>query len=173
MLLFLIPVFISCVPVLLFAQSTLEGTVTYNGNPSKPLANVTITLQPGSLTTTTDATGFYQFTGLGPGSYTSTGTSSSPFSASNSIDALFILKHFVGIAPLYGLALLAGDVNGTGGTPNSVDALLVLKRWTGQITSFPAGDWRFQQFTLIIDGTSTYTQNINGLCMGDVSGDAY
>jgi len=61
-------------------STNLDGTVT-NSSGSDSLANVVVTITPGSYSTTTNTSGYYQFTGLSTGTYNIyfTPQSSQPF----------------------------------------------------------------------------------------------
>ena len=65
--------------------------------------------------------------------------------------------------------MLAGNVDNSA-IINSIDALAVQKRFTGMISSFPAGNWIFENPSVNITGNSAQTMNIKGLCYGDVNG---
>ncbi len=60
-------------PILTFTSgnaviTNLEGTVT-NNPVTDSIANVVVTLTPGNISTTTNSSGYYQFSGLSTGSY--------------------------------------------------------------------------------------------------------
>jgi len=153
------------------AQYGISGIVTYDNNASTVMNNVTVTLSMGSVvvgTDVTDANGAYEFTGLVPGAYTLTASSTKPWGGVNSADALLVLKHFANYAALTGIRLIGANVNADGAV-NSVDALLIAKRFVNQITSFPAGDWAFETSNVVI-GSANVVQNFEGLCYGDVNG---
>jgi hypothetical protein len=166
-------------PVLVRSYWTkaISGTVTYNNAANTPLPNVTISLNDGSdavvATATSDASGNYKFNYVWKGNYSLT-ASGTPFiySGINTTDALTIRKHSIGslVPPLAGLRLAAGDVNGSGGL-NTTDALLVRKRSIGQSTgtSWTLPDWMYETFNVTVS-TSNLSQNILGLCSGDVNG---
>ncbi|HRY33051.1 MAG TPA: dockerin type I repeat-containing protein, partial [Bacteroidales bacterium] len=87
----------------------------------------------------------------------------------NSIDALLILQHFTGLQYLSGLRLLAADVN-TSNYVNASDALLVQRHFVELITTFPAGDWIFDEPAFSIGPEDILLINLYGLCFGDVNG---
>ena len=155
-----------------FAQNSVSGTATYARNNSQiwPMKNITILLSQDSSTlyqTNTDSTGYYSFTNIPDGSYTLTATTTRPWGYASSSDELAIMKHFIGIAPLTGIALIIANVNNDQAV-NSIDALLVARRFVCQIISFPSADWYFEKFTVILNG-DTITQNIKGACYGDAN----
>lgn len=55
----------------------------------------------------------------------------------NSMDAMLVLRHYVGFVGADQLTVAAADVNGDGNI-NSVDAMLILRHYVGFITKFPA-----------------------------------
>lgn len=114
--------------------------------------------------------GYYHFNNLSAGIYEITVTSNKLLvGVGGGTDALLIMRHFVGMAPLLsGLNLLAADVSGDH-FPNAIDALFCERRYVQAINSFPTGDWIFENPTVEIIGSSV-TQDIFGLCHGDVNG---
>ena len=90
-----------------------------------------------------------------------------PWGGVNSVDALKILQHFIGLNYLTGLRLSAAMTNDDA-VINSVDALLAMKRYVGSISGFAKGDWIFAPATFLYSN-----QQINllipGLCVGDVN----
>ncbi|MCX6270090.1 MAG: HYR domain-containing protein [Bacteroidetes bacterium] len=156
-------------PYLVQSQSTLSGVVSYDNASSSVLGNVTVTLQPGGLSTVTNASGYYQFQNLAAGTYTLQLSSTTPWGGAASTDQLLVLKHWVKMSILTGIREKAAHVN-MDAAVNALDARLIVKRFVGIISSFPNGDWQFEEFSLVVDGTTTYTQNIKGICTGDVNG---
>jgi len=63
---------------------------------------------------------------------------------------------------------VVADVNASL-TWTGLDALYIKLRTVGAITSYPAGDWKFDNPTVLVSPT-LLTQNIMGLCVGDVNG---
>jgi hypothetical protein len=163
-------------PVLVRSYWTKEisGNVTYNNAVSTPLPGVTVTLKDASLVTvgtaTTDVSGNYKFNYVWKGNYSLT-TSGNPFAFGGitSSDALQIKRHALGIITLTGLRLAAADVNQST-TVNSTDALLVQRRTIGiAVPTWTLPDWIYESFNLSVS-TSNLSQNVLGLCSGDVNG---
>ncbi len=154
----------------LILPRTISGYLRYDNPAGTPLTNVQLLLNSGltQKQTTTDATGFYEFGGLMPGTYYLDPVCVKPWGGVNAVDALALLKHFVGIIPLSGLPLLAADLD-ISGYINSNDALLVLRRFTGLTDYFPLGDWIFETTVIPLDGSGNIEQDIRGLCTGDVN----
>lgn len=148
----------------------ISGKLQYDNAAKTGLSDVMLLLNDGytQQQVFTNNTGYYQFVNLLPGTYYILVMCNKPWGGVNAVDGLTILRHFVGLAPLTGLSLLASDVDNNGYT-NSADALQVLTRFTGIISSFMAGDWVFEQVVVVIDGTHNVTRNILGLCVGDVN----
>lgn len=149
----------------------LYGNITYdNVPPSTKLNNLKTYLLDdlGTITdsTLTDSNGDYLFTGVMPGSYTIQPHCTKIWGGGNSADALAIMKHFVGLQALTGLPLTAADVDGTSYI-NTSDALMVAQRFVLLITSFPVGDWVFENNPLVVANTNI-NNDFKGLCYGDV-----
>jgi hypothetical protein len=103
-----------------------------------------------------------------PGSYLLRASSANTWGGVNSTDGLLIQKHFVQELPLSGIFLRAADVNASTYV-NSTDAVISVRRFVGLITSFASGDWIFDSLTVVVSN-SDITQNLSGLCYGDVNG---
>ncbi len=154
------------------AYVTLSGSVTYLNTANTHLDSTNIVLKQGDATiqqTSTDGAGNYSFSNVAPGTYSLVSSSTKKWGGVNSTDALLIMKHFVGMSTLTGLKMKAGSAD-LNPAINSIDALMVQKRSVSLITSFPVGDWTFTVPTVVIQNPVPYTQNINGLCVGDVNG---
>lgn len=150
----------------------ISGNITYdNAAPSTPLNNVKTYLYDykGSVidSTTTDTNGDYLFTGIIPGNYNTIPFCSKPWGGGNSADALVIMKHFVNLQQLSGLPLMAADVDASNYV-NTSDALLVAQRFVLIISSFPAGDWVFEDNPVAVLNNNVIN-DFKGLCYGDVN----
>lgn len=152
--------------------TTVSGTVTYKNTPSTPMNNCTVELLEGTVvyySAITDINGNYHINLVAPGNYTIKVTTQKPVGGMAAADGLAILRHYVGIPPLLtGLNLLAADCSNDG-YYNAVDALFISRRFVGQIPTFPAGDWIFEQFTVVVNGNPVI-QNVKCLCFGDTNG---
>jgi len=160
------------VPALFPATTVLAGTVKYVNTGANPIKNTSMVIKDFAATTinttTTNASGVYTFPSMASGNYKLTITPSAPPSAVfNSTDALGILNHFAQIIPLTGMKLAAADVNYSHSI-NGTDALMVMQRYTGGITTFPAGDFLYNYDTVIMNGGNA-TGNIEMICFGDVN----
>lgn len=150
---------------------SVSGTLTYINTDMTALNAVMVYLKDmnGDTldVTLTDATGHYLFQDVAPGDYTFDFNCTLSPGGLNSIDALLILRHFVGIETLNGLKRKAGDVDNSN-TINSIDALLVQKWFVGLITVLPATPWIFTKDTIqVLD--STVAHSLFGICRGDVN----
>ncbi|MHC1707187.1 MAG: BNR-repeat neuraminidase N-terminal domain-containing protein [Bacteroidales bacterium] len=148
----------------------ISGRVYYDNAAETGLSYVIVMITDGYIQQQVIAgsNGQFQFLSLPPSTYYITVLCNKPWGGVNAVDALGILRHFVGTSPLSGIALMASDVDYNGYT-NSSDGFAVLRRFTGLTSSFMAGDWVFEPSEVIIDGTHNVTHNIKGLCVGDVN----
>ncbi|HSA43961.1 MAG TPA: carboxypeptidase regulatory-like domain-containing protein, partial [Bacteroidales bacterium] len=146
------------------------GYVRYDNNNQTPIPNALVKLKQGDSivqTTTTDQSGYYSFSDYTFGTYTLEVSSSLQWGGVNAIDGLITMRHFVGMLQLSGLRFKAGDVDGNNFI-NSNDAMATQKRFVGIINSFPIGNWVFEKPQVILDGSIPLTQQIRGICAGDV-----
>ncbi len=161
----------------LFGQPfSIHGTFIYNNAANTPIDNLKVVLKLNSIpvdSTVTSASGYYQFTGLTNNTYTIEAYTSKPWSGINGTDALTVERHFTGIEQLtIPIKLTAADVNNSGAV-NGTDALKIKRRFVGVDNVFDRGDWSFEKVTggntIIIAGADV-TENLYGLCIGDVNG---
>lgn len=151
------------------------GYLTYDNTqvPQTPLNNIEIFLYSATSSlldsTITDINGYYLFDTLAGGStyVLEPNYNTKTWGGSNSGDALLIMLHFVGLANLTGLPLMAADVSADG-IVNSIDALNVQQRFVGMIPGYIAGDWVQTSDTVQFNGNSIM-KDLQGLCYGDVN----
>lgn len=159
------------VPSLMTPTTVMGGTVRYAYSTTYPMKNAAMVIKDFAGTTintaTTNTSGVYAFPSMVSGNYRMTITPSNVWGGVNSTDALNIMNHFAQITPLTGMKLAAADVNYSHSI-NGTDALLVMQRYSGMITSFPAGNYLYHYASLANTG-STLTGNIDMLCFGDVN----
>ncbi|MCX6272863.1 MAG: hypothetical protein NTU44_16950 [Bacteroidetes bacterium] len=163
------PIWSFITPIPLFS---ISGQVEYSNTISTPMDYTIVQLrQDTSLLseTQTNSNGSFQFINLPEGDYHLTTQCNKPWGGVNSIDALLILKYFVGLTVLEGLSLQVADVNNTINV-NSSDALLACSRFAGLVSSFAAGDWKFTQPVVTLAGSNATNLTIKGLAVGDVNG---
>lgn len=149
----------------------IQGIVRYSELDQRLMRAVKVVLLNQSLieldSTWSDAEGKFSFSALSPGVYQLHISPNHPWSGVNSTDAFLVLKHFVQLSALSGLAVHAADVDQSQDI-NSLDALLIARRFTGQITSFPAGNWASEHLTVQTGDSDTTNVVLTALCMGDV-----
>lgn len=150
---------------------TVSGLLQYDNTAGTPMVNSTVRLlgTGGNIiqTTTTNASGQYIFSNVPSGSYAVSALSTRPWGGVSSADALLITRQFNNTINLSGLRLVSADVNGSSSI-SSADALLVSRRVAGLISSFSAGDWKFETVPVNVINANI-TQNIRGICVGDVN----
>ncbi len=160
------------ITVLQPTSTTITGTITYKNNANTPITNSIIELKQNGITVaqaTTDASGHYTFSNLSNGTYLINCNISKTWGGVNSVDALMILKKFVGLITLTGLNLKAADVDGSQFI-NSIDPLIVSRRFVSIISSFSVGDWQTESNLEVINAPSINIVNLKVLCTGDVDG---
>jgi hypothetical protein len=149
----------------------IGGTVVYANVGSNPMKNATMVIKTFGgatvATTNTNTSGVYAFPSIASGNYQMTITPSNVWGGVNSTDALLILNHFAHLTTLSGVELAASDVN-VSQTVNATDVLYVMRRYTGLITSFPAGDYLYNSTNLVVNGNHV-TNDFEMLCFGDVN----
>jgi hypothetical protein len=166
-------------------QQNLDGYVYYKNGYNTGLNGVAVKLYniSSGIIVTTDTTGpnfnstgqpgYFAFTNVPTGTYQLQASFNGTWGGNNATDALLVQLYVVNPVtyPLTGLNLLVADVNGSG-PPNPVtglDALYIKLRTVGAINSYPAGDWKFDNPTVPVSPV-LFSQNIMGLCVGDVNG---
>ncbi|MCK9422406.1 MAG: carboxypeptidase regulatory-like domain-containing protein [Bacteroidales bacterium] len=149
----------------------ISGTITYPNTGNTPMNNIPVKLKNASgtviATVATNVSGSYSFTEVTDGNYTLEASTDKPWEGVTAGDVLLFRKHIANIAPLYGIYLACGDVNGSGSLTAS-DVLLIKKRIITLINSFPVGDWLFNNLPVIVNGNDV-TQNFNGIIYGDAN----
>jgi hypothetical protein len=149
----------------------IAGITSYYNANHPPLTGTEVVMQQlggtTSLSAVSDGDGHYHLIEPEPGYYHYSVTPATSWGGGNAVDALVILRHFVGYDTLSGLLSMAGDLD-LSGAINATDASLVAQRFTDNISSFPAGDWAYLPDTIAFD-TSQVNYDISVLCMGDVN----
>jgi len=154
------------------ALASIYGTVSYANTDNSPLSPVKVYVRNAQNvavdSTVTNSSGFYSFANLPSGNYHLDVVSFKQPGGINSTDAMLVISHFAQMQVLTGLYYKAGDVDGNN-FMNSLDALLIARYFTNSISSFPAGQWIFNQVNFAIP-TLNSLRNVTGLCYGDVNG---
>lgn len=151
---------------------TINGNITYANDASTPMDSCIVYLIDSlgnQITTNCDSNGYYSFTIANPGNYTVTASCDKKWGGANAVDALLILRHFVGSIQLTGILKQGADPNGDGYI-NAVDALSVQKRFVQLISTFNAGNWQFESVEVNAPAFGTYTADFKAVCTGDVNG---
>ncbi len=149
--------------------SDLSGVLSYANTASTKLENAIIQLTKNGTwiaETLTNANGEYQFTDLQPGTYMLKAIVNQPGGGGNAVDALLIMKHFVGMTTLASPWLEACDVDASSFV-NATDGLEVMKRFVGIVNSYPSGDWYSETAVVSLIGGTNFTQNLKAICFGD------
>lgn len=152
--------------------NTIGGSLRYDNTAQSPITNSTVQLLSGTTiiqSATTTSTGSFNFGNLPDGAYSMVASTTKPWGGVNATDALNVARHFSNTQLLSGLRLTAADVNGSSSI-NSTDALNISRRTAAVITTFSVGNWYFESPQLTVSGGTTTTQNIKGICFGDVNG---
>jgi len=152
--------------------SDIYGSVSYFNISNSPMDSVLVQLKSGTSvvqSTMVSSGGSFHFTSVSPEMYSLEAFSGKSWGGANATDAMLVLKHFVNIASLSGIKLKAANVDNSA-VVNSLDAMLISRRFTGSVSSFPAGNWAFEKPEIVFSGNSDFTQNIKGMCYGDVNG---
>ena len=146
---------------------TVSGTVQYKNTSNTPVSGVRVSLA--GFDTVTGPDGRYSFFPVPPGSYTFGFRKSGNSGGITAIDALIVVRYFVGLTPLDSLNRLAADVTNNG-VANAADAWFIAQHTvTLPPWPFPRGEWVFvAPVVIVID--SDVTANPSALCVGDVNG---
>jgi hypothetical protein len=116
--------------------------------------------------------GYFAFTNVASGTYQLIASYNGTWGGNNATDALLVQLEAGApgtiLTPTGGLNWIAGDVNGST-TITALDALYIKLRTVGSISSYPAGNWKFDNPTVVVTPVLS-TWNILGLCVGDVNG---
>jgi len=150
----------------------VSGIITYANTANTPLNGLTVNLKNASGTivgtSTTNATGAYNFSNVPAGSYTLEVSTNKIWGGVTASDVLLYRKHIANVSLLNGIYLTSGDVN-VSSSLTAADVLLIRKRIASVINSFPSSDWLFNN-TPITVSTSNVVQNFNGIVYGDANG---
>jgi hypothetical protein len=153
------------------------GTITYGTTPANlpprfvPGVDLTADGTPQAFATS-DETGFYQFTGLGPGPYLVTLSKTGDVNGISSLDAARIQQHLVSTVTLDAFQQIAGDATGNG-TLSSLDAARIQQFLVSQPGSPNlSGQWRFIPAEREYAGLTSNLPNENfvGILIGEVTG---
>jgi hypothetical protein len=162
----------------------LFGYVKYENTYLTELNGVTVNLRnlSGQVIATTQSgpnmdppnytgePGYFAFTNVLAGTYSLDASFDGTWGGNNATDALIVQLQIIGSLspPLTGLPLAVADVNASNSL-TGLDALYIKLRTVGAINSYPAGDWKFTNPQVTVNPPATTSQDIHGLCFGDVN----
>jgi hypothetical protein len=153
----------------------VSGTLTYNGDPLKPMDNVIINLMQGASLVDTDVTGIngtFLFTNIPNGVYNYSASTIKPAGQSNGAttvgDISLVIDHVLG-TPLIGIQFTAADVDISLGVDVG-DIGLMIDNILGTVIPWAAADWLFENPVINVSGADVIV-NFKSLCSGDPDGD--
>ena len=151
----------------------ISGTITYSNVAMTPMSGCTVDLYDNAdafvTSTTTDASGYYEFTGLADGDYSMQTSVTKAKGGITTADGIITGRMAAGIGgPYSAIQFLAGDVNASGGV-TTVDAILVKRRAAALPSTWAAPDYVFETPSVIVNGADE-TLNYKSLCSGDING---
>lgn len=160
--------------VLHFMPVIFKGTLAYDGDTSRPISGVEISLEDSLLgvtyVQTTNVSGLITIANLPDGGYSiSPQLDNLSWNGVNATDALVVARSFVGLENLSPMRSLAADVDQSGYV-NSNDAMSIQKRFVGIDPDFAGGDWCTLESYIQINGNGHYSSLVPALCLGDVNG---
>ena len=160
----------------LVSDLSVSGVLKYaNTGAVRPLASSTVYLKSSDgtttiATTTTDASGNYEFTGVAPGSYLLDASTTIAWGGLTLADYA-IIRAFVttGSPVLSGIYWDAADVNDSG-TVTLADYAIVRNRvTTGSFAGWRTERWLFEDVSITVTGSSLAGEDILSICVGDVN----
>lgn len=163
-----------------FSQGTLSGNIMYANSDLTSIHDSTLVrLYQGDTLKQqipVSSDGSFSFDSLPEGNYTVNALVSKVPGGWNTMDSYLCLRHYVGLNPLYGIYLIAADVNASG-IPSSSDAHFILHRFTYKLKSFYSPtlpnsklDWVSENKNVAITTGTNQAINVKVLCTGDVNG---
>ena len=157
------------------AGYTISGTLTYANAGLSILEGCTIDLLNDNseviFSTTSDASGYYEFTALLDGDYSLMTTTTIVWGGLSMNDVQFARQYVTNQAPgngLTGLPLLSADVDQSGGAITMNDVQFMRQVVTATPPGF-AEFWLFEEPAVNVGGGNV-TQDIQGICAGDTDG---
>ncbi|MCF8233900.1 MAG: T9SS type A sorting domain-containing protein [Bacteroidales bacterium] len=157
------------------AQTDLSGSVDYHNDPDIPIEDVLVKLVDNSGTEIdsclTDTNGDYIFYDVVDGTYQLICNTEIDPGGIDLADSFLIFLHLCNFYTLNPIEFLAADVNGSG-TVTWSDYWTILIGWLVNGYPFPAGEWVFQEPTVVINSATkdSLVQGVGGSSTGDVDG---
>jgi hypothetical protein len=157
----------------LASAGTVSGVVLYQGDSTRPINNVVVSLKGEDNNTiatyTTGPNGLYEFLNVPNGTYTIRGVKTLPGGGVSMLDATLVFLHILGFYPFNDIQTLAADVNGNGAITLS-DYTLIMQHVLRH-TPFPVGEWVFLSETFTVNELKdSRPGGISGSSSGDVGG---
>lgn len=153
-----------------YSQNKLKGNVHYDDVNETKLANVTVSLADSLsnilYSTTTNSSGKYELKNIPNGTYNLQFSTNNPWSGGTITDALRIFLYMNNFYSLSPMQYTASDVNGNG-IVDMADAYLIVSRYLQQTTSFPTGDWIFENSIVTLGSKTTIERDVKGRNTGD------
>ncbi|MFQ6094303.1 MAG: cohesin domain-containing protein, partial [bacterium] len=155
------------------AGFSVSGTVSYY-NASRPVsaAQMALAYSGGTLTASTNASGYYVFTGLSGGAITLTPSKTGDVSKITGADALLVLRYLAFLETLTNDQKIAADVT-TDGAVSGADALAILRYLAFFSTNIGhTGEWTFRPLNISTTLSGNLTnQNFTAYLLGEATGD--
>jgi len=159
--------------IMVVSNFAISGTVTYcAASPVRQVPNATLNLTGTQQTNaTTNASGFYQISGLVPGNYTLTPVKTGAVSGISGFDAALVAQYAAGLITLSSCQQTAADASNNGSV-TTFDAALIAQTVAGIQNPGIAGTWKFVPANRTYANVSTdqTNQNFDAILVGDVSG---
>jgi hypothetical protein len=152
---------------------SLWGNVSYANALSSPLSGVSVFAEQGGAVADSAQSNAWGYYGMSLPADSGlilycVPEQNIPGGTVNSVDALLIMKHFVGLQSLSGVHLQAADVDGSG-VVNATDALQVAQFFAGLRPAFAAGAWTCE-VKETQSGQDVQRINLKVVATGDVNG---
>lgn len=151
----------------------LSGVVLYQGDSTRPINQVVVTLK--SLdnnflaTYTTGPNGYYEFLNVPAGTYQLKGIKTTSGNGVNMMDALMVLFHIHKLYPFTDIQELAADVTGDGEV--SMGDFTLITKHVLRNTPFPVGEWVFLNEIITVSNLKDSNPGgLTGSSAGDVGG---
>jgi len=155
--------------------ANVSGKALYQDDVNRPIGFVTVVLKNidnnATLSYTTGADGFYEFTDVPKGNYSLTGTTNIASTGGTFYDAVLVYLNIAKVIKLSPIQLLAADVNGNNKVEMG-DYNLILQHILRN-KPYPAGPWKFVISEFIVTdmkAADAPPRGLGGTCSGDVGG---
>lgn len=152
---------------------TVNGYVFYQGDTTKPVGNVVVTLKNldnnSIVQVTTPTNGFYEFLNVIPGNYKLSAATALPGGGVSFADATLVFLHLLGYYQFSPIQFMASDVNNSNSITWTDYNMIIWHILLG--TPFPSGPWKFEAVNFTISALKDKVPTgLGGTCSGDVGG---